>query len=192
MHVGKKRLKRPACGGLLKLRWSLFTPVHLLSVDIREAQDGDWPSIYPFFRSIVDEGKSYALPENLSLEAARPWWMVTLPGVTIVAVEGDVVVGTAKMGPVRPGRGSHVATASFLVDPTQQGQGVATALGHFVIQWARTQGYRAIQFNAVVETNAPAVHLWQKLGFEVLTTVPEAFEHPEHGLVGLHVMYKFL
>ena len=161
-------------------------------MEIREAQDRDWPSIYPFFRSIVDEGKSYALPENLSLEAGRPWWMEKLPGVTIVAVEGDVVVGSAKMGPVRPGRGSHVATASFLVDPAQQGQGVATALGHYVIERARTQGYRAIQFNAVVETNEPAVHLWKKLGFEVLATVPEAFEHPEQGLVGLHVMYKLL
>jgi hypothetical protein len=43
-----------------------------------------------------------------------------------------------------------------------------------------------------VETNAAAVHLWQSLGFEVIGTVPESFDHPEHGLVGLHLMYRRL
>jgi hypothetical protein len=49
-----------------------------------------------------------------------------------------------------------------------------------------------MQFNAVVETNTAAVALWEALGFRVLTTVPEAFDHPRHGLVGLHVMYREL
>lgn len=49
-----------------------------------------------------------------------------------------------------------------------------------------------MQFNAVVETNARAVALWRSLGFRVLTTVPEAFHHPEHGYVGLHIMHRFL
>jgi ribosomal protein S18 acetylase RimI-like enzyme len=46
-----------------------------------------------------------------------------------------------------------------------------------------------MQFNAVVETNTAAVHLWQALGFEIIGTVPEAFDHAEDGLVGMHVMY---
>ena len=49
-----------------------------------------------------------------------------------------------------------------------------------------------MQFNAVVETNTAAVALWKNLGFEVLTTVPEAFDHAELGYVGLHVMYQRL
>jgi hypothetical protein len=44
----------------------------------------------------------------------------------------------------------------------------------------------------IVEVNEPAVHLWKSLGFEVIGTVPEAFDHPDHGLVGLHVMYRRL
>jgi hypothetical protein len=47
-------------------------------------------------------------------------------------------------------------------------------------------------FNAVVETNAPAVALWRSLGFEVLTSVPEASDHPTHGYVGLLIMHRFL
>ena len=49
-----------------------------------------------------------------------------------------------------------------------------------------------MQFNAVVETNERAVRLWESLGFTILTTVPEAFDHPVHGLVGLHVMHRLL
>ncbi|MHB8378289.1 MAG: GNAT family N-acetyltransferase [Acidimicrobiales bacterium] len=161
-------------------------------MEIREAHEEDWPHIYPFFRLIVDEGKTYAFPEQLTLDEARPWWMEKSPGVTIVAVEAGVVIGSAKMGPNRPGRGSHVATASFMVDPARQGEGVGAALGDVVLQWAISCDYRALQFNAVVETNAPAVHLWQKLGFQILATVPQAFDHSDQGLVGLHVMYKRL
>jgi ribosomal protein S18 acetylase RimI-like enzyme len=49
-----------------------------------------------------------------------------------------------------------------------------------------------MQFNAVVQTNTRAVALWQSLGFEILATVPEAFDHPVHGYVGLHVMHRHL
>ena len=49
-----------------------------------------------------------------------------------------------------------------------------------------------MQFNAVVESNTRAVALWRSLGFEVLTTVPEGFDHPTDGYVGLHIMYRSL
>lgn len=111
------------------------------------------------------------------------------PGRTVVAVVDGSVVGTAKMGPNRPGRGSHVATASFMVAPDARGSGVGRLLGEHVVAWARDQGYRGIQFNAVVETNTAAVALWQALGFRVVGTVPGAFDHPAHGYVGLHVMH---
>lgn len=156
---------------------------------IRDATAGDWPVIHPFFSAIVQAGHSYAFPEAMSLEAARPWWMEEPPGRTVVAVDGDRVLGSAKMGPNRPGRGAHVATGSFMVAPAAQGRGVGRLLGEHVVTWAREAGYRAIQFNAVVETNDAAVHLWQSLGFRILATVPGAFDHPEHGYVGLHVMF---
>jgi L-amino acid N-acyltransferase YncA len=161
-------------------------------VIIRAAREEDWPDIYPFFRSIVAAGRTYAYPEGLSLEEARSSWLERPPGHAVVAVEGDTVLGSAKVGPNRPGRGSHVATASFMVDPQHQGHGVGSALGRYVIDWARRAGYRSMQFNAVVETNTPAVHLWQSLGFEIVGTVPEAFDHVDQGLVGLHVMYRRL
>jgi L-amino acid N-acyltransferase YncA len=159
---------------------------------IRIAEDEDWPRIWPFFAEIVAAGETYAYPEGLTMQEARSVWMEEPPSQTIVAVVDDTVAGSAKMGPNRPGRGSHVATASFMVDPTQQGRGVGRALGSYAIEWARASGCRSMQFNAVVETNTAAVRLWQALGFEILATVPEAFESRSRGFVGLHVMYRRL
>jgi GNAT superfamily N-acetyltransferase len=161
-------------------------------VIIRPATDDDWPRIWPFFAAIVDAGETYAFPTDLTPATAAPWWLEQPPGQTVVAVEGHAVLGSAKMGPNRPARGAHVATASFMVDPAAQGKGVGRALGAYAVEWARDAGFRSMQFNAVVETNTAAVALWQSLGFEVLTTVPEAFLHPRHGYVGLHVMYRYL
>ena len=161
-------------------------------MQIREANEQDWPAIYGFFTQIVEAGETYAYPPGLSLEQARPLWMESPPGRTFVAVDGDAVVGSAKLAPNRPGRGAHVGTASFMVDPQHAGRGIGRRLGEHVLRTAREDGYRSMQFNAVVETNTAAVRLWQSLGFEVLTTVPEAFDHPRHGLVGLHVMFQRL
>ncbi|MFF2957133.1 GNAT family N-acetyltransferase [Kitasatospora sp. NPDC057965] len=161
-------------------------------MEIRIASDEDWPSIYPFYAAIMAEGRTYAFPERQTLDEARPWWMERPPGRTVVAVLDGRIVGSAKMGPNKPGRGAHIGTASFLVDPAFQGRGIGRALGEYVVEWHREQGFRGIQFNAVVETNESAVHLWKSLGFEVVGTVPGVFDHPEHGYVGQHVMFRRL
>ena len=156
---------------------------------IRTATGDDWTRIWPFFRDIVAAGETYAYPEDLTEETARPLWM---DDHVVVAEEDGAILGSAKMGPNRPGRGAHVSTASFMVDPAAQGKGVGRALGEYAVDWARGAGYHSMQFNAVVETNTGAVALWQALGFEILTTVPEAFESRRHGRVGLHIMYQKL
>ena len=160
---------------------------------IRPIEDADWSAFLPVFREVVSAGETYAYPEGLSSEAARELWVESPPGVTVVAVGDDgTLLGSAKCGPNRPSRGSHVATASFMVAPAARGMGVGRALGEWVLTLAREQGYAAMQFNAVVETNLAAVALWRDLGFEVVGTVPEAFESRSHGRVGLHVMHRFL
>ena len=161
-------------------------------MEIRVAGERDWPSIWPFFAQIVAAGETYAYPEDLTEGTARPMWMEPPPGRTVIATDGDVVLGSAKMGPNRPGRGAHIATASFMVDPAHRGRGVGRALGRHAVDWARSAGYHGMQFNAVVETNTAAVRLWQSLGFTILATVPEAFDHATLGKVGLHVMYQRL
>ena len=96
----------------------------------------------------------------------------------VVAIEGDTIVGSAKMGANRPGRGAHVATASFLVDPAHQNRGVGRVLGLYVLDWARAEGFKSIQFNAVVEVNEAAVHLWQSLGYDIVGRLRRASTTP--------------
>ncbi|WP_127479975.1 GNAT family N-acetyltransferase [Nocardioides pantholopis] len=156
---------------------------------IHTATDADWPRIWPFLQETVLAGETYAYPLDLTVDSGRDLWMRQPPGRTVVLVEDGEVLGSATMGPNRPGRSSHVGTASFLVAPAARGRGVGRALGEHVVQWHRDQGFHAIQFNAVVETNTVAVRLWQALGFRIIGTVPRAFDSAAHGLVGLHVMH---
>jgi GNAT superfamily N-acetyltransferase len=79
-----------------------------------------------------------------------------------------------------------------MVCPAARGRGVGRRLGEHVVAWHREHGFAGIQFNAVVETNTAAVRLWQDLGFEIVGTVPAAFESATHGRVGLHVMFLSL
>jgi L-amino acid N-acyltransferase YncA len=160
-------------------------------MEIRHARPEDWDAIWPFFEQIVRAGETYAYDRDMSIDQGRRTWMVAPPGRAVVAVDADgTILGSASMYPNRGGGGAHVASASFMVDPRSGGRGIGRALGESVIEWAREGGFRAIQFNAVVETNEAAVRLWRSLGFTILTTVPEAFDHPAHGLVGLHIMHR--
>jgi len=159
---------------------------------IRPAIEDDWPRIWPFFDRIVQDGETYAYPTDLTSEQARDLWLMTPPAQTVVLEDGGHVLGSATMGPNRPARGSHVGTASFMVSPHARGKGAGRALGEYVVQWHRDNGFRSIQFNAVVETNTAAVRLWESLDFQIVGTVPEAFDSRTHGLVGLHVMHLVL
>ncbi|CAM3771982.1 GNAT family N-acetyltransferase [Isoptericola cucumis] len=163
------------------------------TLTVRPATDADWPHLWPIVEAVVREGETYVYPLDLTSDQAREVWMERPPGRTVVAEAGDgTLLGTAKMGPNRPGHGDHVGTASFMVSPAARGKGVGRALGEHVVAWHREQGYRGIQFNAVVESNTSAVRLWRSLGFEIVGTVPGAFRSPAHGYVGLHVMYLAL
>ena len=160
-------------------------------MEIRAARPGDWAAIWPFFRQIVAAGETYAYDPELTSGEAEARWMQSPPGRTTVAVDaGGTVLGTASMYANREGNGAHVASASFMVDPAGSGRGVGRALGEDMIEWARSTGFRSIQFNAVVESNARAVALWKSLGFRIIGTLPEGFRHPTEGYVGLHIMYR--
>jgi GNAT superfamily N-acetyltransferase len=162
-------------------------------VHIRTAHDDDWAAIWPFLTVVVSAGETFTWDRDTDEPTARRRWMHDPPGVTLVAADEDgTVVGTAEIHPNYGGAGRHVANAGFIVDPAHGGRGVGRALGEAVVARARRDGYEAMVFNAVVETNANAVALWRSLGFEVLATIPRAFDHPRHGRVGLLVMHREL
>ncbi|MGW3291738.1 N-acetyltransferase family protein [Streptomyces sp. NPDC001002] len=160
-------------------------------MQIREAVAEDWPRIWPFWHRIVAAGETYAWDPGTSEEAARALWMSPAKRVHVVENESGTVVASAYVTPNYGGPAAGIANAGFMVDPDQGGRGYGRALAEHILVTAKADGYRGMVFNAVVETN-PAVRLWTSLGFTILGTIPEAFEHPRDGLVGLHVMYRAL
>jgi L-amino acid N-acyltransferase YncA len=162
-------------------------------VQVRPAEPEDWVSIWPFLHRIVANGETYCWPRDTSESDARTWWMRKPGGRVYVAVDdGGTVLGTAELHPNQPAGGAHVANAGFMVSDAAAGRGVGRALALHLLEEAKRLGFRAMQFNAVVETNTRAVALWHSLGFRILATVPEAFVHPGEGLVGLHIMHRHL
>jgi L-amino acid N-acyltransferase YncA len=162
-------------------------------VIIRDATPDDWPAIWPFLHGIVATGDTFSWAPDTPEEDARAMWLKQPPGRTVVALDDDgTVLGTAETHPNQPAGGpaAHVANAGFMVDPAHSGRGVGRALAEHVLEQARADGYRAMAFNAVVETNTGAVALWRSLGFEIVATLPGGFHHPVHGYVGLHIMYR--
>ena len=159
-------------------------------MQIRNYADSDWPSVWPIFREVVTAGETFPYDLDWSSEQAQAVWVESPPGHTVVAYDGTRVLGTAKMGSNRPARGSHVSTASFMVAVEARGRGVGRALTEYALSWARERRYAAMQFNAVVASNHAAVKLYQAVGFRIIGTVPEAFEHPKLGRVGLHIMHR--
>lgn len=140
-------------------------------------------------REIARAQDTFAFEPSMTEQQGYDAWIQPPPGQTVVAVENERLLGTAKTGPIRPGPGAHVSTASFMVAADARGRGIGGELCRYVLEWARQRGYAGMQFNAVVESNHAAVRLYQQLGFEVIGTVPGAFAHPTQGRVGLHIMY---
>jgi L-amino acid N-acyltransferase YncA len=161
-------------------------------MEIRQAREGDWAEIWPFLRDVVAAGETYCWPRDTTEADARQWWMAKPGGRVFVAVADGRVLGTAELHPNQPAAGGHVCNAGFMVAAHAAGRGIGRALADHVLEQATDAGFRAMQFNAVVETNTNAVRLWQSLGFSILATVPGAFRHPAHGFVGLHLMHRSL
>ncbi len=158
---------------------------------IRQAAADDWPRIWPFWHRIVAAADTYTWDPDTSEEAAHALWMSPAKRVYVAEDSAGAVVGSAYLTPNYAGPAARTANAGFMVDPDRAGHGIGRALAEHVLDEARAHGYRGMVFNAVVETN-PAVRLWTSLGFTILGTVPDAFEHPRDGRVGLHIMYKAL
>ena len=163
---------------------------------IRDAADGDWPGIWQIVEPVIRAGETFAWDRNTTEDQARAKWFQTPPGHTFVAIgtgaHDGVVLGTGELHPNQGGGGSHVANAGYMVRAGHGGRGLARALCAYSLEAARAEGFQAMQFNAVVESNIRAVAAWQAMGFEILATIPEAFRHPSRGYVGLHVMYRRL
>ena len=158
-------------------------------IEIREATAGDRDAIWDIFREVVTARDTYAFDPGMSRHDALGYWFQA-DTRTYVAKSRGRILGTYILRPNQSGGGSHVANAAFMVAPDARGQGIGRAMAEHCLSEARLLGFRAMQFNFVVSTNDSAVRLWQKLGFNIVGTLPGAFHHPEKGYVDVYVMFR--
>ena len=161
------------------------------TLNICVATEEHFPRIAEIFKKVVSTGDSYVFLPNAGDEEARAYWL-SPEFKSFVAIDEGRVVGMYKLRANNIGLGAHVANASFMVDSSTRGSGVGRAMGQHCLDQARRDGFKSMQFNFVVSTNTPAVKLWQSLGFDIVGTLPEAFNHMQLGYVDAYVMYRSL
>jgi L-amino acid N-acyltransferase YncA len=163
----------------------------VIDIQLRPATVADFSALWTIFQSHLAEGETNVHPCDTSREDAMAYWFA--PGIrTWVALKGERVLGMVKLHPAQAGRGAHVAKLSCMVSPNAQGVGVGHLLGEHAIGEARRLGFLAMQCDFVVSTNNRALHLFKRLGFSIVGTLPKAFRHRRLGYVDAYLMYKLL
>ena len=142
-------------------------------VEVRGYGPEDIEDMTGVWNEVVEDGVAFPQEEPLNAETASAFFAEqTHCGV---AIEGGRVVGLYILHPNNVGRCGHIANASYAVGSNARGRGVGRMLVGDSLAKAREHGFRIMQFNAVVSTNAGARHLYEKLGFVQLGTIPGGF-----------------
>ena len=158
---------------------------------VRPALPDDTGAIWSILEPTIRAGETYPLPRDMGEQDALAYWFA--PGHSVfVAVDEGRIVGTYYLRANTTGAGAHVANCGYMTAPDFFGKGVARAMCAHSLDEARRRGFRAMQFNLVISTNARAVRLWQAMGFAIVGRLPAAFRHPVHGYVDALVLFQTL
>ncbi|SHO57408.1 Acetyltransferase (GNAT) family protein [Vibrio quintilis] len=160
-------------------------------MNIREMNELDFRRFWPVFEEIIKAQETYAFDPDMSYLQGYAVWCET-PVKTYICEESGQVLGSYYIKPNAMGPGKHICNCGFMVAPKARGKGVARAMCQHAQLKAVKMGFRAMQFNSVVSTNEVAVRLWQKEGFSIIGTVPEAYRHRTLGYVDSLIMHKKL
>jgi L-amino acid N-acyltransferase YncA len=162
-------------------------------ITVRRANLDDLNALQVILNEVIEDGTAFLAEEAKSLEETKQMWLAA-PVEAYVACDqaSGEILGAYLIKPNFPGRGAHIANATYMVKRSQHGRGIGRLLGAHSLEQARQAGYRAIQFNAVVSTNRAAVSLWEKLGFARTGTVPNGFRLRDGRTVDLYIMYRSL
>jgi ribosomal protein S18 acetylase RimI-like enzyme len=158
---------------------------------IRPARPDDAAAIWSIIGPTIRAGETYALDPELGEADALAYWLGA-DKETFVAEEDGAILGTYYIRPNPAGGGDHVCNCGYMTAASATGRGIARRMCEHSLEFAKTRGYRAMQFNFVVSTNERAVRLWQSLEFEIVGRLPLAFRHPTQGYVDALVMFRAL
>lgn len=143
--------------------------------------------LLPVFR----DGDTYTVDPKVTAPDALAYW--TAPEKTVFVAElSGRTLGTYYIRRNQEGGGAHVCNCGYITSPDARGKGIARAMLDHSLREARTQGYRAMQFNFVIANNTRAIEIWRHAGFATVGRLPDAFRHPTDGYVDALVMHRSL
>lgn len=159
-------------------------------VNIRIASEADWPRIEPAYRSVMAPGRYFEYPATERSELAKQRWMEPLPGRTVMALEGDVVVGSARMAPAGLGPASHLASWQAWVVAEHRSRGIGQFLTEYVLDWAQIRNYHGLIVTGVTSANVAASELLSHNGYVEVGSIPCGFDDPSLGYVDVRSFYR--
>jgi len=157
-------------------------------ISIRIAIESDCDSIWEIIRKVIRKGDTYVFDPSSSKTKMINYWFDSEKRPHVAIYDGEIA-GTFILKANQPDLGAHIANASYMVSPKYEGKGIGKAMAKYSIEEARQLGFHAMQYNLVVKTNIRAIALWEKLGFEVIGEIPDAFNHQSAGLTNALIMY---
>lgn len=152
----------------------------------------DFVLVAPMLRAAVAD-ETWLTPFADAPDAeVQAYWFGGLENEFWALEEDGVIVGGFYQRCNQGGLGRHIANGGYVVAPEAKGRGFGRVLAERSIERARERGFRGMQFNFVVATNAVAVHLWKEFGFETIGTIPAAYHYKRQRYDNAYIMFKDL
>ena len=160
-------------------------------IKIRPAVNSDKPAVWEIINAVIAGGDTYVFDPDASEDEMLTYWFSPEKYVYVAEDDGEIL-GTYWIKANQPGLGSHVGNGAYMVSANAKGKGIGRMIAEHSLEEARRLGFKTMQFNFVVKSNEVAVRLWQKVGFEIIGEIPDAFDHRENGLTNAYIMYRKL
>lgn len=140
---------------------------------IRKFEKSDIPDMISIWNEIVLEGNAF--PQEETLDEVTGYVFFSSQTYTAVAEDEGNIVGLYILHPNNIGRCGHICNASYAVSSVRRGKHIGEQLVLDCMKKGKAFGYRVLQFNAVVAGNVYARHLYERIGFHQLGTIPNGF-----------------
>jgi L-amino acid N-acyltransferase YncA len=168
---------------------TIYKQLNDLGFALDQFRQEDEEQLYHIFRSVVDTGSQFPYECN-SLEEFHRQFLNSQFKVYVCHSSNNEVVGGFYLKSNFPGRSSHLANAAYMIHESYRGKGIGTLLVKASLQIARDLGFHAMQFNMVLSQNVSAIRLYQKLGFDIVGTLPKAVRNPDQSYQDGYIMYR--
>lgn len=146
-----------------------------MEILVRKYQKSDLKRMIEIWNEVVRDGKAFPQEECLTMQTGEEFFSSqTYCGVAENSENGQII-GLYILHPNNVGRCGHICNASYAVSSELRGMHIGERLVRDCIEQGRAHGFRILQFNAVVESNVHARHLYERLGFKQLGTIPGGF-----------------